>query len=377
MPGFLERLKVLYFLEIISRYVFRLAGQVGLIGCNMRSSKEAIIGDTVFIKSLSPPEALTKIKSQQPMVYAGVYPSDQSKHVALRSAIEKLVLNDSAVTVTIDSSPALGQGWRLGFLGLLHMEVFSQRLQQEYDTEPIITAPSVTYRLRLKNPKMIKSNNGKDMIELSNAALFPESINISEYYEPLVRGTIMTPGGYMGQIIALCVEKRGIQEKSVNIDNDRILMHYILPLSEIILDFNDRLKSISSGYASFNYEDYGFHETNLCRLDINLNGKSVEELCRIVHVSKAQKIGRELVLKLKDEIPKQMVQIAIQACVGSKVIARETIKAYRKDVTAKLYGGDVTRRMKLLKQQSDGKKKMRMVANIRVPHETFINVLKR
>ncbi|KAL5278839.1 GUF1 family protein [Megaselia abdita] len=354
-----------------------LAGQVGLIGCNMRSSKEAIIGDTVFIKSLNVPEALTKIKSQQPMVYAGIYPSDQSKHVALRSAIEKLVLNDSAVTVSIDSSPALGQGWRLGFLGLLHMEVFCQRLQQEYDTEPIITAPSVTYRLRLKNPKMIKSNNGKDMIELSNAALFPEPINISEYYEPLVRGTIMTPDEYMGQIIALCVEKRGIQEKSVNIDNDRILMHYILPLSEIILDFNDRLKSISSGYASFNYEDYGFHETDLCRLDIHLNGKSVEELCRIVHVSKAQKLGRELVLKLKDEIPKQMIQIAIQACVGSKIIARETIKAYRKDVTAKLYGGDVTRRMKLLKQQAEGKKKMRMVANIRVPHETFINVLKR
>lgn len=343
----------------------------------MRSSKEAIIGDTVFLKSLNPPEALTKIKSQQPMVYAGVYPSDQSKHVALRSAIEKLVLNDCAVTVTIDSSPALGQGWRLGFLGLLHMEVFCQRLQQEYDTEPIITAPSVTYQLRLKNPKMIKSNNGKDMIELSNAALFPEPINISEYYEPLVRGTIMTPDEYMGQIIALCVEKRGVQEKSVNIDNDRILMHYILPLSEIILDFNDRLKSISSGYASFNYEDYGYHETNLCRLDINLNGKSVEELCRVVHASKAQKIGRELVLKLKDEIPKQMIQIAIQACVGSKIIARETIKAYRKDVTAKLYGGDVTRRMKLLKQQAVGKKKMRMVANIRVPHETFINVLKR
>lgn len=164
----------------------------------MRSSKEAVIGDTVFVKTTNPPEPLNKIKSQQPMVYAGVYPSDQSKHVALRSAIEKLVLNDSAVTVAIDSSPALGQGWRLGFLGLLHMEVFCQRLQQEYDTEPIITAPSVTYRLRLKNPKMIKSNNGKDMIELSNAALFPEPINISEYYEPLVRGTIMTPDEYMG-----------------------------------------------------------------------------------------------------------------------------------------------------------------------------------
>ncbi|XP_023296379.2 translation factor waclaw, mitochondrial [Lucilia cuprina] len=351
------------------------AGQVGLIACNMRNSKESIIGDTIHLKN-DICDAIGTFKPQQPMVYAGIFPSDQSKHVALRSAIDKLILNDSAVTVKVDSSPALGQGWRLGFLGLLHMEVFCQRLEQEFGAEPIITAPSVTYRVVLKNPKMIRQM-GTDTMEISNAALFPEPINIKEYYEPLVKGTIITPNEFVGQIISLCVERRGIQESSINIDNDRMLMNYILPLSEIILDFNDHLKSLSSGYASFNYEDYGYHLTNLVRLDIHLNGKPVEELCRIVHVTKAKDVGRDMTTKLKEMIPKQMVQIAIQACVGSKVLARETIKAYRKDVTAKLYGGDVTRRMKLLKQQAEGKKKMRQFANIRVPHETFINVLKR
>ncbi|XP_075158530.1 translation factor waclaw [Haematobia irritans] len=351
------------------------AGQVGLIAVNMRNSKESIIGDTIHLKNETCTPA-GSFKPQQPMVFAGVFPADQSKHVALRSAIDKLILNDSAVTMKVDSSPALGQGWRLGFLGLLHMEVFCQRLEQEFGAEPIITAPSVTYRLVLKNPKMIKQL-GSDTMEISNAALFPEPINIKEYYEPLVKGTIITPTEFVGQIIGLCVERRCIQESSVNIDNDRLLMTYIMPLSEIILDFNDRLKSLSSGYASFNYEDYGYHMTNLVRLDIHLNGKPVEELCRIVHVSKAKDVGRDMTTKLKDTIPKQMVQIAIQACVGSKVLSRETIKAYRKDVTAKLYGGDVTRRMKLLRQQSEGKKKMRQIANIHVPHETFINVLKR
>ncbi|XP_037823323.1 translation factor waclaw, mitochondrial [Lucilia sericata] len=351
------------------------AGQVGLIACNMRNSKESIIGDTIHLKN-EKCDAVGTFKPQQPMVYAGIFPSDQSKHVALRGAIDKLILNDSAVTMKVDSSPALGQGWRLGFLGLLHMEVFCQRLEQEFGAEPIITAPSVTYRVVLKNPKMIRQM-GTDTMEISNAALFPEPINIKEYYEPLVKGTIITPNEFVGQIISLCVERRGVQESSINIDNDRMLMNYILPLSEIILDFNDHLKSLSSGYASFNYEDYGYHLTNLVRLDIHLNGKPVEELCRIVHVTKAKDVGRDMTAKLKEMIPKQMVQIAIQACVGSKVLARETIKAYRKDVTAKLYGGDVTRRMKLLKQQAEGKKKMRQFANIRVPHETFINVLKR
>ncbi|EDW82534.1 uncharacterized protein Dwil_GK25080 [Drosophila willistoni] len=351
------------------------AGQVGLIACNMRNSKESIIGDTIYLKNQIVQSA-GNYTPQKPLVFAGIFPVDQSKHVALRSAIDKMILNDSAVTLMVDSSPALGQGWRLGFLGLLHMEVFCQRLEQEHNAEPIITAPSVTYRIVLNNPRMIKQM-GKNTLDISNAALFPEPSNIKEYYEPLVMGTIITPSEYVGQIIALCIDRRGVQQSSINIDETRILMTYVLPLSEIILDFHDRLKSLSSGYASFSYEDHGYHLTNLVRLDIHLNGRPVEELCRIVHATKATGIARQMVHKLKDLIPRQMVQIAIQACVGSKVLARETIKAYRKDVTAKLYGGDVTRRMKLLRQQAEGKKKMRMFANIRVPHETFINVLKR
>lgn len=311
-----------------------LAGQVGLIACNMRNSKESIIGDTIHLKHQTA-TAAGSYRPQQPLVFAGIFPVDQSKHVALRSAIDKMVLNDSAVTVNVDSSPALGQGWRLGFLGLLHMEVFCQRLEQEHGAEPIITAPSVTYRIVLRNPKLIKQH-GRNTLDISNAALLPDPSNIEEYHEPLVLGTIITPTEYVGQIIGLCVERRGLQQSSVNIDESRILMKYVLPLSEIILDFHDRLKSLSSGYASFSYEDHGYHQTHLVRLDIHLNGRPIEELCRIVHASKATGVARQMVHKLKDLIPKQMVQIAIQACVGSKVLARETIKAYRKDVTAKL-----------------------------------------
>lgn len=341
----------------------------------MRNSKESLIGDTFYLKN-KPVDPLPGFKALQPMVYAGVYPSEQSQHVALRSAIEKLILNDSVVTLTPDSSPALGQGWRLGFLGLLHMEVFCQRLQQEYKTEPIITAPSVTYKLKLRGAKVIAAH-GSDVIHLSNPALFPDDNHIEEYFEPLVLGTIISPVEYVGQIIGLCIERRGIQKTSINIDNNRVMMTYVLPLNEIVLDFYDKLKSLSSGYASFDYEDYGYHTSSLVKLNILLNGKIVEELSTIVHYSKATQHAREMVHKLKEMIPRQMVQIAIQACVGSKVLARETLKAYRKDVTAKLYGGDVTRRMKLLKQQAEGKKKMRTIANIDVPKDTFINVLKR
>uniref|UniRef100_A0A1Q3FCB3 Translation factor GUF1 homolog, mitochondrial n=1 Tax=Culex tarsalis TaxID=7177 RepID=A0A1Q3FCB3_CULTA len=353
------------------------AGQVGLLGCNMRTSKESNIGDTLYLKKDKTCEPLPGFKPQQPMVFAGVYPADQSQHINLKSAIEKLVLNDSAVTVVPDSSPALGQGWRLGFLGLLHLDVFSQRLQQEYDAEPILTAPSVTYKIKLKGVKTIAAHGGKDTIFVSNPALFPDPNSVEEYYEPYVLGTIIAPTECTGPIIGLCVERRAVQKTSINIDNDRIMTTYLMPLNEIVLDFHDQLKSISSGYASFDYEDHGYVASALVRMDVLLNGTLVDELCTVVHISKAQSHARELVLKLKELIPRQMVQIAIQAVVGGKVVARETLKAYRKDVTAKLYGGDVTRRMKLLKQQAEGKKKMRSIANINVPRDTFINVLKR
>uniref|UniRef100_A0A1B0DJF5 Translation factor GUF1 homolog, mitochondrial n=1 Tax=Phlebotomus papatasi TaxID=29031 RepID=A0A1B0DJF5_PHLPP len=351
------------------------SGQVGLLGCNMRSGKEAVIGDTIHLKGVSVAQ-LPGFRPQQAMVFAGVYPPDQSKYISLRAAIEKLTLNDSAVTVTPDSNSALGQGWRLGFLGLLHMEVFCQRLEQEYDTEPIITAPSVTYKVKIHGAKAIKAHGGEE-ITVSNPALLPDTQNITEFHEPQILATIITPTDFLGPVIGLCVERRGVQKTSTHIDSDRVMMTYIFPLAEIVLDFYDRLKSLTSGYASFDYEDHGYQVTNAVKLKILLNGQEVEELSSIVHASKAQVFARQLVAKLKDIIPRQMVQIAIQAAVGGKILARETIKPYRKDVTAKLYGGDVTRRMKLLRQQAEGKKKMRSIANISIPRDTFISILKR
>lgn len=354
-----------------------IAGQIGLVGCNMRNSKEAIIGDTYYLKGVAV-EPLEAFKKLRPMIFAGIYPSEQSQHIALRGAIEKLVLNDSVVTVSPDTSPALGHGFRLGFLGLLHLEVFVQRLQQEYQAEPIITAPSVTYHIRLKPSKAIlQKHGGNEMLTISNPKLLPEVSHIDEYFEPMVLGTIITPSEFVGAIISLCIDKRGIQKTSVKLDDDRVMMTYTLPLAEVVIDFHDHIKSLSSGFASFDFEESEYVSTNLCKLDILLNGVAVEELSNICHVRKVEPYARNLVLKLKELIPRQMVTIAIQAVVGGKVLARETIKAYRKDVTQWLYGGDVTRRMKLLKQQAEGKKKMRSIANINVPRDTFIKVLKR
>ncbi|KAJ8981318.1 hypothetical protein NQ317_015451 [Molorchus minor] len=332
------------------------AGQIGLVGCNMRSSKEAYIGDTLHHSNNDALEPLQGFHPARPMVFAGIYPMDQSQHVNLRGAIEKLTLNDSAVTVDIDTSPALGHGWRLGFLGLLHLEVFSQRLQQEYGAEPIITAPSVTYKIKLKPTKQ-NMKDGTDIVFINNPANFPENHAIEECFEPMVLGTIITPDKYLGPIISLCMERRGVQKNATNIDNDRVMLQYDLPLCEIVVDFHDTLKTISSGYASFDYEDNGYHSSSLVKLAILLNGTLVDELSSIVHVTKSQTIARRTVCKLKDIIPRQMVQIAIQASANGKVLARENIKPYRKDVTAKLYGGDVTRRMKLLAQQAAGKRK--------------------
>nr|CAH7722848.1 unnamed protein product [Callosobruchus chinensis] len=347
------------------------AGQIGLLGCNMRSSKEAHIGDTIHHVGETV-EVLPGFQPLKPMVFAGIYPMDQSQHIHLRGAIEKLALNDSAVTIDVDTSPALGQGWRLGFLGLLHMEVFSQRLQQEYGAEPIITAPSVTYKIKLKPTKQT-IKDGSDIIYINNPAHFPDPAKIQETFEPMVKA----PDEYLGSIISLCMERRGVQTNATNIDNKRVMLQYDLPLCEIVLDFHDTLKTLSSGYASFDYEDSGYQSSNLVKLEILLNGIAVGELSSIVHITKSQTIGKQMVHRLKDIIPRQMVHIAVQASIGGKILARENIKAFRKDVTAKLYGGDVTRRMKLLAQQAAGKKKMRMVANISLPRETFIDVLKK
>lgn len=350
-------------------------GQVGYIQCNMRTTQEAHIGDTLYLKS-QPVTDVEQLTPAKPMVFAGVFPLDQSQNPVLRTAIEKLTLNDPAVSVKQDTSPALGQGWRLGFLGLLHMEVFNQRLEQEHNAHAIITAPSVTYKLKIKGKKNQELMGG-ETIYISNPAHWPHPQIIEEMSEPIVLATIITPDDYLGKIMSLCNERRGIQQNISNIDNKRIMLQFVFPLNEIIVNFHDGLKAISSGFASFDYEDAGYSPTNLVKLSILLNGSAVDELSIIVHHSKVDFEGRALCRKLVEIIPRQMFQIAIQATVNGKIIARETLKAYRKDVTAKLYGGDVTRRTKLLKQQAEGKKKMKMIANIQIPRDTFIEILKK
>uniref|UniRef100_A0A665X3R3 Tr-type G domain-containing protein n=1 Tax=Echeneis naucrates TaxID=173247 RepID=A0A665X3R3_ECHNA len=303
------------------------AGQVGYIIAGMKDVKEAQIGDTLYLQE-QPVKALPGFKPAKAMVFAGMYPMDQSEYPGLRSAIERLTLNDSSVTVQKDSSLALGAGWRLGFLGLLHMEVFNQRLEQEYNASVIVTAPTVPYKAVLSSAKLIKN-------------------------------------------------RRAIQKNMVYIDDQRVMMKYLFPLNEIVVDFYDLLKSLSSGYASFDYENAGYQAADLIKMDILLNGRSVEELITIVHRDRAYNTGKAMCERLKDSIPRQMFEIAVQAAIGSKIIARETIKAYRKNVLAKCYGGDITRKMKLLKRQAEGKKKMRRIGNVEVPKDAFINVLKR
>ncbi|CAH2037535.1 unnamed protein product, partial [Iphiclides podalirius] len=350
------------------------AGQVIMVGLGPKGGGS--VGDLLL--SIDAPETVknSSMQAVKHMVYAGIFPADQSQHVFLSDAIKKLVLNDSAVSISIDSSPALGQGWRVGFLGLLHLDVFTQRLLQEHKAEAILTAPSVPYKIKLKGSKIIKKYGSEEII-ITNPLQLPDSQHIEEYYEPLVIGTIITPVEYIGAVTTLCIDRRGIPLPSNAIDDKMTLMQFILPLSEVVIDFHDTLKSITSGFASFDYEDHGFHPSHLVRMDIQLNGTVVDELCCIVHKSRLEYAARRLTEKLKEMIPRQMVQVAIQAVVSGRVYARETIKAYRKDVTAKLYGGDVTRRKKLLKQQAEGKKKMRSVANIKIPRDTFIDVLKK
>ncbi|XP_073668213.1 translation factor Guf1, mitochondrial isoform X1 [Paramisgurnus dabryanus] len=351
------------------------AGQVGYVIAGMKEVKEAQIGDTLYLHK-QPVEALPGFKPAKAMVFAGMYPMDQSEYTALRSAVEKLTLNDSSVSVQKDSSLALGAGWRLGFLGLLHMEVFNQRLEQEYNASVIVTAPTVPYKAVLSSAKLIKEH-GAEEITIINPAQFPERSQVLEYLEPMVMGTIIAPDDFTGKIMSLCQNRRAVQKNMLYIDDHRVMMKYVFPLNEIVVDFYDQLKSMSSGYASFDYEGAGYEPAELIKIDFLLNGRPVEELATIVHKERAYSMGKAICERLKDSIPRQMFEIAVQAAIGSKIIARETIKAYRKNVLAKCYGGDITRKMKLLKKQAEGKKKMRRIGNIDVPKDAFINVLKR
>ncbi|XP_034254893.1 translation factor GUF1 homolog, mitochondrial isoform X2 [Thrips palmi] len=352
------------------------AGQVGFMFCNVRSASEATLGSTVHrCKDAVTP--LTAFPPAHPMVYAGLYPIDQSQFQALRIALDKLLINDSGVTMETETSAALGTGFRLGFLGLLHMEVFSQRLAQEFGTETIATAPSVRYKMKIFGEKSIKKYGG-DTIVVSNAADMPDGGIIKEMFEPVVNATIITPDSYIGPIVKLCCERRGRESSSpTSIDSKRVMLRYILPLNEVVMDFHDTLKSLSSGYASFDYEEHGYEPTMLSKVDILLNGIPVQELSVIVHDSKVREEGRRLVEKLCEIIPREQFPIAVQSYTRGKIIARGNIKPYRKDVTAKLYGGDVTRRRKLLARQKEGKERLKMVANIGLPRDTFIKLLKK
>lgn len=344
------------------------AGQVGYLITGMKTVKEARVGDTIY-HTRQPVTPLPGFKPAKPVVFAGIYPLDASEFEMLRDAIDKLTLNDASVTIEKTSSPALGLGFRCGFLGLLHMDVFKQRLEQEYNVSAIATAPSVLYKVKLKHTG--------EIVDVETPSDFPDAGKIEEIYEPIIRATIIVPKKYLGNIITLCEEKRGVQLDMKFMDEDRIILKYKLPLTEVATDFYDKLKSLSSGYASFDYEEAGYEVEDLVKMDILLNGKPVDALACIVHNDNAYYIGRELVSKLRQVIPRQLFEVAIQAAIGAKVIARETVSALRKDVTAKCYGGDISRKRKLLEKQKEGKKKMKQVGNVELPQEAFLTILKR
>lgn len=343
-------------------------GQVGYVVSGMRSTKEARIGDTLY-HAQTPAEPLPGFKSAKHMVFSGLYPADGSDFDALNHAIERLTCNDASVSVTKETSMALGIGFRCGFLGLLHMDVFHQRLEQEYGAQIISTIPTVPYIFEYSDGSKIRVQNPS---ELSSSP----SKRVTVCWEPSVIATIITPSEYVGAIITLCSERRGEQLDYSFIDSQRAFLKYRLPLREIVVDFYNVLKSITSGYASFNYEDGEYQKSDLVKLDILLNGQSVDAMASIVHNLKAQRIGREFVDKLKKFIDRQMFEITIQAAVGSKIVARETITALRKNVLAKCYGGDVTRKRKLLEKQKEGKKRMKRIGSVDIPQEAFNELLR-
>ena len=340
-------------------------GQVGFLISGMKTVKEARVGDTFYHagKKVAPLPGFRPAKS---MVFAGIYPVENSEFEDLRDAVEKLTLNDPSVHVEKESSVALGFGFRCGFLGLLHMDVFKQRLEQEYGMNIIATSPSVMYKIDLTDGSSL---------DIENPSKFPDPAKIASIKEPMINATIITPKQYLGGLLKLCQDRRGEQTELSYLDEDRVVVKYLLPLTEIVTDFYDKLKSLSAGYASFDYEETDYKEAKLVRMNILLNGKPVDALCVIVHKERAFQLGKSLTQKLRKVIHRQMFEVAIQAAIGAKVIARETVSAMRKNVIAKCYGGDITRKRKLLEKQKEGKKKMKQVGNVELPQEAFLSVL--
>ncbi len=343
------------------------AGDVGYFTASIKTLEQTRVGDTVTLKSHPCEEALPGYRKVTPMVFCGIYPADGAKYQDLKDALEKLQLNDASLSYDPETSVALGFGFRCGFLGLLHLEIISERLEREFDLDIITTAPSVEYRITLTDDTV-------QMIE--NPTNYPDPAKIAKAEEPFVDAHIYTPSEYVGSLMDLCQSRRGVMRDMKYLDETRVDLHYELPLGEIVYDFFDAIKSRSRGYASYDYEMKGFVESKLVKLDILLNGDMVDALSMIVHADTAYAKGRRLAERLKENIPRQMFEIPIQAAIGGKVIARETVKAMRKDVLAKCYGGDITRKKKLLEKQKEGKRKMRQLGTVSVPSEAFTAVLK-
>ena len=343
------------------------AGEVGYIAASIKAVRDATVGDTITRADNPASSPLPGYRPVQPIVFCGIYPADGAKYPDLREALEKLQLNDAALSFEPETSVALGFGFRCGFLGLLHMEVIQERLEREYNLDIITTAPSVIYRI---------TKTSGEVITIDNPTNYPDPSLIASAEEPMTNAHIYTPTEYVGNIMELCQERRGVFKDMTYIDSDRVDIHYRLPLNEIIYDFFDALKSRTRGYASFDYELDGYEKSDLVKLDIMLNGEIVDALSFIIHSEKAYSRARKMAEKLKDKIPRQLFEVPIQACIGGRIIARETVKALRKDVLAKCYGGDITRKKKLLEKQKEGKKRMRQLGTVEVPQEAFMSVLK-
>ncbi|EFA91612.1 GTP-binding protein LepA [Hoylesella buccalis ATCC 35310] len=342
-------------------------GEVGYIISGIKDAKEVKVGDTITHVNRPCEKAIAGFQEVKPMVFAGVYPIDPNDYENLRTSLEKLQLNDASLSFSPESSVALGFGFRCGFLGLLHMEIVQERLDREFNMEVITTVPNVSY--------MVYDKHG-DAKEVHNPSGLPEATMIEHIEEPYIRATIITDANYIGPIMTLCLEKRGELVKQEFISGNRVELHFMIPLGEIVIDFYDKLKSISKGYASFDYHVDSFRPSKLAKLDILLNGEPVDALSTLTHQDNAVSLGRRMCEKLKDLIPRQQFDIAIQAAIGGKIVARETVKCVRKDVTAKCYGGDVSRKRKLLEKQKKGKKRMKQIGNVEVPQKAFLAVLK-
>ena len=346
-----------------------LTGDVGYLITGIKEAKDVKVGDTITLVSDGSVPAIEGFEEVKPMVFAGIYPVETDDYEDLRSSMEKLQLNDASLVFSPESSAALGFGFRCGFLGMLHLEIIQERLQREFNMSVITTVPNVSY-----NAYVNKDPSAKILV--NNPSDLPDPSSLNRVEEPYIDATIITKSEFVGNVLTLCIEKRGEIKNQRYLTTERVELNFRLPLAEIVFDFYDRLKSVSKGYASLDYTPTGFVASKLVRLDILLNGKPVDALSSLIHVDNAQRMGRKMCEKLKELIPRQQFDIPVQAAIGAKIISRETIKAYRKDVTAKLYGGDVTRKRKLLEKQKKGKKKMRMVGSVEIPQQAFMAVLK-